>query len=133
MRERMERGKLSSEEVKDKTINNFNQATLKMSEDFLKKAMNGQKEIRDMADFQRLFAMFMQINELQNGVQGTGTLPELSLGSKQIIDEELNVSENEDGEGFIDEQALLQMTEEDVKSLLEKKDNEKNMINYRQI
>ena len=133
MRERMERGKLSSEEVKDKTISNFNQATLKMSEDFLRKAMNGQKEIRDMADFQRLFAMFMQINELQNGVQGTGTLPELSLGSKQIIDDELNVSENEDGEGFIDEQALLEMTEEDVKSLLEKKDNDKNMINYNQI
>lgn len=133
MRERMERGKLSSEEVKDKTINNFNQATLKMSEDFLRKAMNGQKEIRDMADFQRLFAMFMQINELQNGVQGGGTLPELSLGSKQIIDEELNVSENEDGEGFIDEQALLEMTDEDVRSLLEKKDNEKNMINYKQM
>lgn len=122
--------KKSKEDVKNETLNNFNQATLILINDFIKKVMNGAIELKDPNEFQRIFAMFMQLNELDEQNTSGGSLPELALSQKEFLDKTLKVEQDDSGEAIVDEQSLLDMTEDDVKSLMEHMDNEQNMQNY---
>lgn len=122
--------KKSKEDVKNETLNNFNQATLILINDFIKKVMNGAIELKDPNEFQRIFAMFMQLNELDEQNTSGGSLPELALSQKEFLDKTLKVEQDDSGESIVDEQSLLDMTEDDVKSLMEHMDKEQNMQNY---
>lgn len=122
--------KKSKEDVKNETLNNFNQATLILINDFIKKVMNGAIELKDPNEFQRIFAMFMQLNELDEQNTSGGSLPELALSQKEFLDKTLKVEQDDSGEAIVDEQSLLDMTEDDVKSLMEHMDKEQNMQNY---
>lgn len=130
MRQEIEMKKKSKEDVKNETLNNFNQATLILINDFIKKVMNGTIELKDPNEFQRIFAMFMQLNELDEQNTSGGSLPELALSQKEFLDKTLKVEQDDSGEAIVDEQSLLDMTEDDVKSLMEHMDNEQNMQNY---
>lgn len=130
MRQEIEMKKKSKEDVKNETLNNFNQATLILINDFIKKVMNGAIELKDPNEFQRIFAMFMQLNELDEQNTSGGSLPELALSQKEFLDKTLKVEQDDSGEAIVDEQSLLDMTEDDVKSLMEHMDNEQNMQNY---
>ncbi len=122
--------KKSKEDVKNETLNNFNQATLILINDFIKKVMNGAIELKDPNEFQRIFAMYMQLNELDEQNTSGGSLPELALSQKEFLDKTLKVEQDDSGEAIVDEQSLLDMTEDDVKSLMEHMDNEQNIQNY---
>lgn len=130
MRQEIEMKKKSKEDVKNETLNNFNQATLILINDFIKKVMNGAIELKDPNEFQRIFAMFMQLNELDEQNTSGGSLPELALSQKEFLDKTLKVEQDDSGESIVDEQSLLDMTEDDVKSLMEHMDKEQNMQNY---
>lgn len=130
MRQEIEMKKKSKEDVKNETLNNFNQATLILINDFIKKVMNGSIELKDPNEFQRIFAMFMQLNELDEQNTSGGSLPELALSQKEFLDKTLKVEQDDSGESIVDEQSLLDMTEDDVKSLMEHMDKEQNMQNY---
>lgn len=130
MRQEIEMKKKSKEDVKNETLNNFNQATLILINDFIKKVMNGTIELKDPNEFQRIFAMFMQLNELDEQNTSGGSLPELALSQKEFLDSTLKVEQDDSGEAIVDEQSLLDMTEDDVKSLMEHMDNEQNIQNY---
>lgn len=130
MRQEIEMKKKSKEDVKNETLNNFNQATLILINDFIKKVMNGAIELKDPNEFQRIFAMFMQLNELDEQNTSGGSLPELALSQKEFLDKTLKVEQDDSGEAIVDEQSLLDMTEDDVKSLMEHMDKEQNMQNY---
>ena len=82
MRQEIEMKKKSKEDVKNETLNNFNQATLILINDFIKKVMNGTIELKDPNEFQRIFAMYMQLNELDEQNTSGGSLPELALSQK---------------------------------------------------
>ena len=130
MRQEIEMKKKSKEDVKNETLNNFNQATLILINDFIKKVMNGAIELKDPNEFQRIFAMYMQLNELDEQNTSGGSLPELALSQKEFLDKTLKVEQDDSGEAIVDEQSLLDMTEDDVKSLMEHMDNEQNIQNY---
>lgn len=130
MRQELELKKKSKEDIKNETLNNFNQATLILINDFIKKVTNGTIELKDPNEFQRIFAMYMQLNELDSNNSGGGSLPELAVKQKEMLDSTLSIEQDDSGEAIVDEQALLDMTESDINELISNMDKEQNQQNY---
>lgn len=69
----------------------FNQASIKLINQFMANVASGALEIDDVADLTRLFQIYLQVNNINDGMQeGTGTLPALSSEHKDIISEKVN-------------------------------------------
>ena len=68
----------------------FNTASLTLINQFMAKVMAGSIDIDDVGDLTRLFQIYMQINNINDGMQdGTGQLPALSATQKEIITDKI--------------------------------------------
>lgn len=122
----------SADSVKEDTLSNFNKASLKLAKRFLDKVNNGYIDINDINDFQRIFAMFMQINEIEErGLSGEGSgAPQLTVKDRQVLEDSMKFNDTPDGDGYVDNDSVENMTTEDVAKLLEETERAMNEENY---
>ncbi len=122
----------SADSVKEDTLTNFNKASLKLAKRFLDKVNDGYVEISDINDFQRIFAMFMQINEIEEkGMSGEGGgAPQLTVKDRQVLEDAMQFNDTPDGDGYADVSSIESMTTEDVSKLLEETERAMNEQNY---
>lgn len=122
----------SFDSVKEETLTHFNKASLKLSKSFLEKVINGYVDISDINDFQRIFAMFMQINEIEEkGMNGEGSgAPQLTVRDRKVLEDTMKFNDTPDGDGYVDTDSVEDMTEEDIAKLLEDTEKAMNEENY---
>ena len=87
----------------------FNQASIKLINQFMANVTSGAIEVDDIADLTRLFQIYLQGNNINDGMQeGTGTLPALTSEHKDIISEKVSTEKIiKDGE----EEELISLDE----------------------
>lgn len=132
IRDRMQQKKASLEDTKKETISNFNNTAQTLTKAFFQKVQNGEVEITDVNEFQRIFAMFLQINELENGTDGTGMLPQLSVSQNRALDQNIEFESDDEGEQYVVESSIEDMTEEDLMKMIAQKEEAMNEDNYKQ-
>ncbi|BDA81485.1 hypothetical protein [Staphylococcus phage vB_SsapH-Golestan-100] len=132
IRDRMQQKKASLEDTKKETISNFNNTAQTLTKAFFQKVQNGEVEITDVNEFQRIFAMFLQINELENGTDGNGVLPQLSVSQNRALDQNIEFESDDEGEQYVVESSIEDMTEEDLMKMIAQKEEAMNEDNYRQ-
>lgn len=132
LRDRMQQKKASIEDTKKETISNFNNTAQTLTKAFFQKVQNGEIEISDVNEFQRIFAMFLQINELENGTDGNGTLPQLSVSQNRALDQHIEFESDDEGEQYVVESSIEDMSEEDLMKVIAQKEEAMNEDNYRQ-
>lgn len=128
----MQQKKASIEDTKKETISNFNNTAQTLTKAFFQKVQNGEIEISDVNEFQRIFAMFLQINELENGTDGNGTLPQLSVSQNRALDQHIEFESDDEGEQYVVESSIEDMSEEDLMKVIAQKEEAMNEDNYRQ-
>lgn len=132
IRDRMQQKKASLEDTKKETISNFNNSAQTLTKAFFQKVQNGEVEITDVNEFQRIFAMFLQINELENGTDGNGVLPQLSVSQNRALDQNLEFESDDEGEQYIVESSIEDLSEEDLMKMIAQKEEAMNEDNYKQ-
>lgn len=132
IRDRMQQKKASLEDTKKETISNFNNTAQTLTKAFFQKVQNGEVEITDVNEFQRIFAMFLQINELENGTDGNGVLPQLSVSQNRALDQNLEFESDDEGEQYIVESSIEDLSEEDLMKMIAQKEEAMNEDNYKQ-
>lgn len=132
IRDRMQQKKASLEDTKKETISNFNNTAQTLTKAFFQKVQNGEVEITDVNEFQRIFAMFLQINELENGTDGNGVLPQLSVSQNRALDQNLEFESDDEGEQYIVESSIEDLSEEDLLKMIAQKEEAMNEDNYKQ-
>ena len=87
----------------------FNQASIKLINQFMANVTSGAIEVDDIADLTRLFQIYLQVNNINDVMQeGTGTLPALTSEHKDIISEKVSTEKIiKDGE----EEELISLDE----------------------
>lgn len=132
LRENQHKRKLerSSEEILRDT---FNEASTTLINQFMAQVLAGSIQIDDVADLTRLFQIYMQINNINQGVgDGQGTLPSLPVGQKNIIESVIETrKETVSGEveDIISLDELAELTDEQVDKMLEQKEIQMNQEN----
>ncbi|WNO29789.1 hypothetical protein [Bacillus phage SDFMU_Pbc] len=66
----------------------MNTATTKMLEQFMQRITTGEIPIDNVADFQRVFLLYKEINGINDAMEGAGgqgTLPEISMKQDKVI------------------------------------------------
>ena len=132
IRDRMQQKKASLEDTKKETISNFNNTAQTLTKAFFQKVQNGEVEITDVNEFQRVFAMFLQINELENGTDGNGVLPQLSVSQNRALDQNLEFESDDEGEQYIVESSIEDLSEEELMKMIAQKEEAMNEDNYKQ-
>ena len=120
----------TSEEILRDT---FNEASTTLINQFMAQVLAGSIHIDDVADLTRLFQIYMQINNINQGIgDGQGTLPSLPMGQKDIIESVIETNkaviagEEEDVISLSD---LAELTDEQVDKMLEQKEVQMNQEN----
>lgn len=132
IRDRMQQKKASLEDTKKETISNFNNSAQTLTKAFFQKVQNGEVEITDVNEFQRIFAMFLQINELENGTDGNGVLPQLSVSQNRALDQNLEFESDDEGEQYLVESSIEDLSEEELMKMIAQKEEAMNEDNYKQ-
>ena len=121
--------KNSKDEVKDA----FNETTLKLIKQFSDNVEMGAVEITDVNDVARLYNIFLNINDLDQGEEGAGKLPGLPRSQAEVFGEAVTTieSEEEDGEikDYINEGEFSKLTAEDVERLMLEREQAVNDTN----
>ena len=78
--------KKSNKDVKGEVRNEFNQVTLKLIKRFIEDVETGTVAVTDIADVMRLYNMYLSVNEIGEGEDGTGRLPELPRKQRQFLE-----------------------------------------------
>ena len=99
----------------------------------MQNVMSGHIQIEDTADLSRLFAIYMQINNINAIESGTsGAIPEISIGQQSVFKEKLDVETetvNGETEDYIDLDDLAELSDEDVSEMMLKRELELNKEN----
>ena len=111
----------------------FNEASTGLIKQFMQNVMSGHIQIEDTADLSRLFAIYMQINNIHAIESGTsGAIPEISIGQQSVFKEKLDVETetvNGETEDYIDLDDLAELSDEDVSEMMLKRELELNKEN----
>lgn len=83
---------------KEKLMTDFNKVTSKMLSDAMTKIGNGNMQIADATDLEKIYRIYKDINGIQDGMegQGAGALPELNAGQEHVIEQRVKVHVNTD-------------------------------------
>lgn len=133
LRKRME-NKKEVESSKDRLADKFNDTALMLIDEFLNEVNSNNIRIDDTADLMRLFQIYFEINELKSLTgEGTGRLPQLSQRQSSQIRKYVDTEETENEEGeeehIIDPESLMNLSEEDVASMIKEREIEMNADN----
>lgn len=111
----------------------FNEASTTLINQFMAQVISGSIQIDDVADLTRLFQIYLQINNINQGVgDGNGTLPSLPNGQKEIISSVLEtekVSIDGEVEEVISLEELAKLSDEEVDKMLAQKEIQMNQEN----
>lgn len=118
---------------KDAVKDAFNDTALELIKQFSDNVAMGAVEVRDMNDMARLYNIFMSINELDNGEEGSGRLPELPRSQVEVFGDTVNTIESDEADGedqdFIDEESFNELTAEDIEKMLIEREKAVNDTN----
>lgn len=117
---------------KDDLLNAFNEASSILLKDYIEDVMAGHKKIEDTTELYRIFNMFMQINGLNEGVAGEGSLPSMSNEQKALFATAVKVhegGEDEEDIEYIDEEEMANYTSEDIQKMIAEREQQMNEEN----
>jgi len=118
---------------KEELAEEFNKVASKSLRNFMKDMDNGTIQMDDTADMMRLFQIYMQVNDLGNGEEGTGALPAMTSTQRDDMRELVDTHEEEDEEGetteYVDLDMLASMDEEEVEEMSKKREKQMNNQN----
>ncbi|WP_212685896.1 hypothetical protein, partial [Salmonella enterica] len=80
---------------KEELAEEFNKVASKSLRNFMKDMDNGIIQMDDTADMMRLFQIYMQVNDLGNGEEGTGALPAMTSTQRDDMRELVDTHEEE--------------------------------------
>lgn len=110
--------------------NDLNIAMSTTMKQFIKKLNMGEIPIDNIADAIRVFSAYKELNgieDMMNGQQGAGMLPEINMRQEKVVDDMVNNGKMvADEEGRIDVSA---MNEDDMKELIRQMDIAQNTEN----
>lgn len=136
--------RLKDKADKDQLLDDFNGVTSTL----LKKAManiaNGQMTINDPTDLEKIYRIYKDVNDLQDGVQGgngDGALPELNAGQEHIIEQrvKVHVDTDTDSQGNIVQKKTIKLSDlanlnaDDTKDLIDAHEKKLNADNAKDI
>lgn len=125
----------SNKSQKDGIADAFNGVTLKLIKKFIAEVDAGSVVLEDISDLNRLFQMYMAINDLNSAENGNGTLPTMVPSQKGVFETEGLVktvkafNEGEEDQEFIDLEALAQMDSTDIQNMMIRREEQVNLDN----
>lgn len=125
----LRKNQTSEENLRD----TFNNASRTLINQFMAEVLSGSIQIDDVADLSRLFQIYTQINNINEMGDGSGTLPQLSPGQKNIINQNLETQTRENNDGEEEEvvslEDLSQMADDQLDQMLNAREVEMNKEN----
>lgn len=127
--------KKSNKSQKDGIAEAFNGVTLKLIKKFIAEVDAGSVQLEDIADLNKLFQMYMAINDLNNTESGTGVLPTMVPSQKGVFETEglvktvKSYNEDEEDQEYIDLEALAQMDSEAIQRMMIRREEQVNNDN----
>lgn len=132
MREGIQKKK-GHQNVKNDVRDAFNNVSLKLIKQFIEGVETGTIEVSDISDVMRLYNMYLSVNELQGGDEGSGTLPALPRGQRDIFLDSIKTikapTEEEEDIDYIVDSDFENKTAEDIEKLLTQREMEVNKEN----
>lgn len=133
LRREMEKKK-KKRDPKDELKEVFNEAGLQAMKSFISNMQTGAVQIDDSADVYRLFQMFMQLNDLSEGGEGSGALPKLPNVQTEVfsdlVEKQVRVEDGEEvEEDVINLSKFEDMSDEEVEEMLKKRERDLNIAN----
>lgn len=125
----------SNRSQKDGIADAFNGVTLKLIKKFIAEVDAGSVQLEDISDLNRLFQMYMAINDLNNAETGNGMLPTMAPTQKGVFETEGLVktvkafNEDEEDQEFIDLEALSKMDATDIQNMMIRREEQVNNDN----
>ena len=125
----------SNKSQKDGIADAFNGVTLKLIKKFIAEVDAGSVVLEDISDLNRLFQMYMAINDLNSAENGNGTLPTMVPSQKGVFETEGLVktvkafNEDEEDQEFIDLEALSKMDASDIQKMMIRREEQVNNDN----
>ena len=113
----------------------FNDATVSSIRKYIEGVRDGSIEITSSADLARLFNIFAELNNLGDGEQGEGILPELPSSQLSYISDNIETVEKTDDSGntyeeeVVDLDELSKISDEAYEELLNNRTKELNNMN----
>jgi hypothetical protein len=124
-----EESKSSEEKLRD----TFNNASLKLIDTFMQDVSTGAVKVDSVTDLSRLFQIYTDINNINSlSGEGTGTLPALSPGERNVISDYLPteiVNDGEEDKELVDLADLASLTDKEVHAMLTEKEKVMNQQN----
>lgn len=127
--------KKSNKSQKDGIAEAFNGVTLKLIKKFIAEVDAGSVQLEDIADLNKLFQMYMAINDLNNTDSGTGVLPTMVPSQKGVFETEglvrtvKSYNDDEEDQDFIDLEALAKMDSEEIQRMMIRREEQVNNDN----
>lgn len=125
----------SNKNQKDGIAEAFNGVTLKLIKKFIAEVDAGSVQLEDIADLNKLFQMYMAINDLNNTESGTGVLPTMVPSQKGVFETEglvktvKSYNEDEEDQEYIDLEALAKMDSGEIQKMMIRREEQVNKDN----
>lgn len=125
----------SNKSQKDGIAEAFNGVTLKLIKKFIAEVDAGSVQLEDIADLNKLFQMYMTINDLNNTEAGTGVLPTMVPSQKGVFETEglvktvKSYNDDEEDQEFIDLEALAKMDSGEIQKMMIRREEQVNKDN----
>lgn len=125
----------SNKNQKDGIAEAFNGVTLKLIKKFIAEVDAGSVQLEDIADLNKLFQMYMTINDLNNTEAGTGVLPTMVPSQKGVFETEglvktvKSYNDDEEDQEFIDLEALAKMDSGEIQKMMIRREEQVNKDN----